>query len=139
MNTLFECFCFVDVGETSESTGDDVGDFDDDVEEFKIGHEVNLAAVANNNSRWTTRVFAAQCVRKILIGSPHIATSNGSELVRHLSDLIRMSFMGATSSSYPLRLEGLLNLESIIGKFAKTKDPFFPSVSILEQFQAQVS
>ena len=60
------------------------------------------------------------------------------ELLRHLSDLIRMSFMGATSNSDQLRLEGLLNLETIIEKFADKKDPDFPSVSILEQFQAQV-
>ncbi|ODM87690.1 HEAT repeat-containing protein 5A [Orchesella cincta] len=50
-----------------------------------------------------------------------------------------MSFMGATSNSDSLRLEGLLNLETIIEKFASIRDPDFPSVSILEQFQAQVS
>ncbi|ODM96075.1 HEAT repeat-containing protein 5B [Orchesella cincta] len=35
--------------------------------------------------------------------------------------------------------ECLLNLETIIEKFASIRDPDFPSVSILEQFQAQVS
>ena len=60
------------------------------------------------------------------------------ELLRLLSDFIRMSFMGATSNSDQLRLEGLLNLETIIEKFSDVKDPDFPSVSILEQFQAQV-
>jgi hypothetical protein len=49
-----------------------------------------------------------------------------------------MAFMGATSNSDPLRLEGLLNLETIVDHFAKLKDPDFPSASILEQFQAQV-
>lgn len=49
-----------------------------------------------------------------------------------------MSFMGATSNSDPLRLEGLLNLETVIEKFADLEDPDFPGTSILEQFQAQV-
>jgi hypothetical protein len=49
-----------------------------------------------------------------------------------------MAFMGATSNSDPLRLEGLLNLETIVDKFAALKDPDFPTASILEQFQAQV-
>jgi len=112
---------------------------DDDVEEFKIGSDdANGTSNAKNYSRWTSRVFSAECVRKILISSPHITNKVGPELLRHLSDLIRMSFMGATSNSDPLRLEGLLNLETIIEKFAHLKDPDFPSASILEQFQAQV-
>jgi hypothetical protein len=86
-----------------------------------------------------SRVFAAECVRKILITSPFITNQTGTELVRHLSDLIRMSFMGATSNSDPLRLEGLLNLETVIEKFAELEDPEFPGTSILEQFQAQVN
>lgn len=49
-----------------------------------------------------------------------------------------MAFMGATSNSDQLRLEGLLNLETIVDNFAQLKDPDFPSASILEQFQAQV-
>lgn len=61
------------------------------------------------------------------------------DLLRHLSDLIRMAFMAATSNSDPLRLEGLLNLETIVDQFACLKDPDFPTASILEQFQAQVS
>ena len=38
-------------------------------------------------------------------------------LVLHLSDLVRMVFMAATSDSDPLRLEGLKTLQEIIDKF----------------------
>lgn len=126
----------------ADGTVEDLNDeVDDDVEEFRInsGDDGNGLSNLKNYSRWTSRVFAAECVRKILISSPHITSKTGSELLRHLSDLIRMSFMGATSNSEPLRLEGLLNLETVIERFAHLKDPDFPTASILEQFQAQVT
>ncbi|CAL8143424.1 unnamed protein product [Orchesella dallaii] len=125
---------------------DDSQDFgDDDADALKLNDELNSAGSNRaQNSRWRSRTFAAECVRKLLITSPFIlnsqsADTTGQDLLRHLSDLIRMAFMGATSNSDSLRLEGLLNLETIIEKFASIRDPDFPSASILEQFQAQVS
>lgn len=56
----------------------------------------------------------------------------------HLSDLVRMAFMAATSDCDPLRLEGLKTLQEIIDKFAKVPEPEFPGHLLLEQFQAQV-
>lgn len=64
--------------------------------------------------------------------------SRGDFLVLHLSDLIRMSFMAATSDSDQLRLEGLKTLQEIIDKFARVPEPEFPGHLLLEQFQAQV-
>ncbi|OXA59612.1 HEAT repeat-containing protein 5B isoform X2 [Folsomia candida] len=123
----------------STDTGlDEIGGEEDD-EEFKVSEENNSVLNQGNASKWTTRVFAAECVRKIMITSPYIKNETGPELLKHLSDLIRMAFMGATSNSDQLRLEGLLNLETIVDNFAQLKDPDFPSASILEQFQAQVS
>ena len=56
-----------------------LGDFDDDVEEFKIGNDdANAAAANKNNSRWASRVFAAECVRKILITSPFVINETGA-------------------------------------------------------------
>jgi len=63
----------------------------------------------------------------------------GDFLVLHLSDLVRMAFMAATSDCDPLRLEGLKTLQEIIDKFAKVPEPEFPGHLLLEQFQAQVS
>lgn len=65
--------------------------------------------------------------------------SRGDYLILHLSDLIRMAFMAATSDSDPLRLEGLKTLQEIIDKFARVPEPEFPGHLLLEQFQAQVS
>lgn len=56
----------------------------------------------------------------------------------HLSELVRMGFMAATSDSDQLRLKGLLMLNLIIEKFAKSADPEFAGHVILEQHQAQV-
>lgn len=65
--------------------------------------------------------------------------SSGDYLVLHLSDLVRMAFMAATSDSDPLRLEGLRTLQEIIDKFARVPEPEFPGHLLLEQFQAQVN
>lgn len=56
----------------------------------------------------------------------------------HLSELVRMGFMAATSDSDQLRLEGLHILHIIIDKFAHVPEPEFPGHVILEQYQAQV-
>lgn len=63
---------------------------------------------------------------------------SGDYLVLHLSDLVRMAFMAATSDSDPLRLEGLKTLEEIISQFCNVPEPEFPGHLLLEQFQAQV-
>lgn len=125
------------------------GEVDDDQAEFH-------AEDATHNSvqpRWPTRVFAAECVRKIvsvcdqnkprhfdLAFAKEMQISKGKSdfLTLHLSDLIRMAFIAATSDSDPLRLEGLKTFQDIIEKFAKVPEPEFPGHLLLEQFQAQV-
>ena len=59
-------------------------------------------------------------------------------LVLHLSELVRMSFIAATSDSNQLRLAGLSALQDIITKFCSVPEPEFPGHVILEQYQAQV-
>ena len=59
-------------------------------------------------------------------------------LVLHLSELVRMCFMAATSDTDQLRLEGLLTMQVVIDKFSSTPEPEFPGHVILEQYQAQV-
>lgn len=65
--------------------------------------------------------------------------ASGDYLVLHLSELIRMAFIAATSDSDDLRLEGLRTLHIIIEKFSKVPEPEFPGHLLLEQFQAQVA
>ncbi|XP_058806084.1 HEAT repeat-containing protein 5B isoform X2 [Phymastichus coffea] len=123
---------------------------DDDQAEFHADESKQRQTVS---PRWPTRVFAAQCVRRIITACANDKQihfdltlakemqnfkSKGDFLVLHLSDLVRMAFMAATSDCDPLRLEGLKTLQEIIDKFAKVPEPEFPGHLLLEQFQAQV-
>ncbi|NXO93278.1 HTR5A protein, partial [Certhia brachydactyla] len=105
------------------------------------------------NPRWSTRVFAADCVCKIIsqcesAGSAHFDITLAQEkkqrdsrddfLVLHLADLVRMAFMAATDHSDQLRLSGLEMLQIIVRKFAAVPEPEFPGHVILEQYQANV-
>lgn len=125
---------------------------DDDQAEFHTEEETNARSLVQ--PRWPTRVFAAECVRKIiaaceggkgahfdLVLAKELQMTAGKSdfLVLHLSDLIRMAFIAATSDSDPLRLEGLKTLQDIIERFAKVPEPEFPGHLLLEQYQAQVS
>lgn len=76
--------------------------------------------------------------KPILLYNNYLYKFLGDFLVLHLSDLVRMAFMAATSDCDPLRLEGLKTLQEIIDKFAKVPEPEFPGHLLLEQFQAQV-
>ncbi|XP_035183618.1 HEAT repeat-containing protein 5A isoform X5 [Oxyura jamaicensis] len=106
-----------------------------------------------SNPRWSTRVFAAECVCKIInqcenAGSAHFDITLAQErkqrdsrddfLVLHLADLIRMAFMAATDHSDQLRLSGLQTLLIVVRKFAAVPEPEFPGHVILEQYQANV-
>lgn len=130
---------------------DDENDNDDDVAEFHAEEKESTHPAVQ--PRWPTRVFAAECVRKIITtcetANPihfdllqakeiQMTKSRGDYLILHLSDLIRMAFMAATSDSDPLRLAGLKTLQEIIDKFARVPEPEFPGHLLLEQFQAQV-
>ncbi|NXB73606.1 HTR5A protein, partial [Donacobius atricapilla] len=105
------------------------------------------------NPRWSTRVFAAECVCKIIsqcenASSAHFDITLAQErkqrdsrddfLVLHLADLVRMAFMAATDHSDQLRLSGLQMLQIIVRKFAAVPEPEFPGHVILEQYQANV-
>lgn len=130
---------------------DDTTEPDDDQTEFHTNENASTHPAVQ--PRWPTRVFAAECVRKIisacessnkahfdLVLAKEMQATKGKAdfLVLHLSDLIRMAFVAATSDSDPLRLEGLKTLQEIIEKFAKVPEPEFPGHLLLEQFQAQV-
>ncbi|XP_053450878.1 HEAT repeat-containing protein 5A isoform X3 [Nycticebus coucang] len=105
------------------------------------------------NPRWATRVFAAECVCRIInqCENANIAhfdfalaqdmkkrNSRNDFLVLHLADLIRMAFMAATDHSDQLRLSGLETLLVVIRRFAAIPEPEFPGHVILEQYQANV-
>ena len=124
--------------DNKDKTEDDNEDDSDDIE-FKVGNS-DKDKQSNIQPRWKTRVFAATCLRKILedccqgnrahfdlsLAREIHDTMGGDFLVLHLSELVRVAFMAATSDSDPLRLEGLKTLEVIIERFGETPEPEFP-------------
>ncbi|XP_032397575.1 HEAT repeat-containing protein 5B [Etheostoma spectabile] len=95
--------------------------------------------------RWVTRVFAADCLCRIILlcenDKAHfdLAAARSAQAKNpKVSDLIRMAFMAATDHSHQLRMAGLQALEDIIKKFAAVPEPEFPGHVILEQYQANV-
>jgi len=136
-----------------ETGNDNEEDKDDDGDDVEFTHGEDSSVQATVQPRWTTRVFAAICLRKIISDCcegdrAHFDLSLAKEvglsgiksdfLVLHLSELVRMCFMAATSDSDQLRLEGLLTMQVVIDRFADTLEPEFPGHVILEQYQAQV-
>ncbi|XP_022329177.2 HEAT repeat-containing protein 5B-like isoform X3 [Crassostrea virginica] len=133
----------------------DKDDDDDEEEDAELEFKANAPDVTHPTvaPRWPTRVFATECLQKILLACEGVQanfdlelareiklkTSNENLLVLHLSELVRMAFIAATSDSNQLRLAGLSALQDIITKFATVPEPEFPGHVILEQYQAQVS
>ncbi|KAF9416302.1 hypothetical protein HW555_006256 [Spodoptera exigua] len=128
------------------------GEGDDDQAEFHAESEQSTHPAVQ--SRWPTRVFAMECIQKIMGACEATGDSAHFDLVKakeklqnqpdgdylslHLSDLVRMAFVGATGESDALRLCGLKTLQMIIQQFARAPEPDFPGHLLLEQYQAQV-
>ena len=112
------------------------------------------------STRWQTKVFAVECVRKIMVvcaaagttgpnGHFHVLSKNeknadedGSRdwLITKLGELIRTSFICATSTIDQLRGVGLDALHDVIARFSSSMDTEMGgSHRILEQYQAQVT
>nr|XP_006116426.1 HEAT repeat-containing protein 5A isoform X2 [Pelodiscus sinensis] len=132
-----------------DTTQEEEGAKDDDV----LTSESDEKPHPFTNPKWSTRVFAAECVCKIInhcenAGKAHFDITLAQErkqrdsrddfLVLHLADLIRMAFMAATDHSDQLRLSGLQTLLIIVRRFATVPEPEFPGHVILEQYQANV-
>lgn len=140
---------------TGQGDKNDEAEIDEDDDHIDLsGGGDNADKLITVQPRWPTRVFAAQCVRRIIVAckTPQASkshfdlqaakenkTNHNDFLVLHISNLIRMAFIAATSDSDQLRLEGLKTLQEIIENFSNVPEPEFPGYLLLEQFQAQVS
>ncbi|KAL3874425.1 hypothetical protein ACJMK2_037438 [Sinanodonta woodiana] len=136
---------------------DDLGEKDEDEEEENDGEQFKACQPEMTHPtispRWPTRVFAIDCLQKIILACEEddthfdldqareakLVKGKGDYLVLHLSELVRMAFIAATSDSNQLRLAGLAALQDVITKFCAVPEPEFPGHVILEQYQAQVS
>ncbi|CAF1344983.1 unnamed protein product [Adineta steineri] len=129
-------------------------------EQLQTSSNQNTIRRATSSAKWPTKVFAADCVQKLINYCEQISSSpsspnlhfnyiaakerlrtypNEDYLVIHLNTLITFSFMSCTSTSDQLRLSGLSLLKQIIVKFAQIKEDIdLPDHVILEQYQAQV-
>lgn len=146
-----------DAGSSTIDSNENDHDADDgDFEEsgFKSNHNDSLNVKLTY--RWQTRVFIMNILYKIIStcsqslndAAIHFDLNMAREkrlkhqdqdfLCLHLPDLVRMSFIGATSDCDQLRMEGLKTLELVIDKFAHVPEPEFENHVILEQYQAQV-
>ncbi|XP_066486738.1 HEAT repeat-containing protein 5A isoform X2 [Tiliqua scincoides] len=141
----FEIVTSVDTTQEEEGAQEDDG--------FAFALEKDEKLYPFPHPRWSTRVFAAECVCKIIelsenAGSAHFDVALAQEmkqrdsrddfLVLHLADLVRMAFMAATDHSDQLRISGLQMLLVLVRKFATVPEPEFPGHVILEQYQANV-
>lgn len=149
-----------DDDEDSFGLQNDDGDYADTGgdEQLQTSANQNVIRRATSSAKWPTKVFAADCVQKLINYCEQISSSSSNlhfnyiaakerlrsyptedYLVIHLNTLITFSFMSCTSTSDQLRLSGLSLLKQIILKFAQIEeDADLPGHVILEQYQAQV-
>jgi hypothetical protein len=62
-----------------------------------------------------------------------------NQIASRVSELVKISFASSTSSALPLRLSGIRLLGDIITIYGPAKDPIYPTISLLEQQQAQIT
>ena len=125
-------------------------------EQLQTASSQNSVRRATSSAKWPTKVFATDCVQKLILYCEQVPSFNlhfdyiaakerlrahphEDYLVVHLNTLITFSFMSCTSTSDPLRLSGLSLLKLVIVKFAHIQEDIdLPDHVILEQYQAQV-
>ena len=129
------------------------GDDDDDEEE---GGSARITETVRTvlPTTWQTKVFAVTCVRKVIkvcadadpsAANPHIHLGaakgkTGDFLISHLSEVVRTSYLAATSTINELRQVGLEALQDVIAHFSKSLDLEMGGAhTLLEQYQAQVT
>ncbi|KAG8984939.1 hypothetical protein FRB93_006149 [Tulasnella sp. JGI-2019a] len=125
---------------------------DDEAEGLAVG-TTSSQPVGGLTSRWRTQLFALQCLHHIciLIGRsgrrehldlPYAVAQNISPsllLVSRVPDLIKMAFSASATYVTEIRLEGLVVLRDVVEVFARSPDPDYPDVLLLEQHQAPIT
>ncbi|CAK9436377.1 uncharacterized protein LODBEIA_P09350 [Lodderomyces beijingensis] len=111
-------------------------DLKDDENEVIVGDD-DAVAEKNEPISWKFKQFIFEALNHLL----SLAYQN-PELVEKLKnripDIVKLSFLGITSSVTESKLRGLDLLNSALELFGDLEDPLYPSGSILEQQQAQI-
>ncbi|CAM6093367.1 unnamed protein product [Calypogeia fissa] len=99
--------------------------------------------------RFKTRVFAAECLRRLPavvgvdpthfdLGRAKSLESFGDWLVLHLGELVAVAYQIATGPMEIIRPMGIELLDVILEKFGETRDEMYEGHLLLEQYQAQL-
>lgn len=92
----------------------------------------------NESVSWKFKLVLLGYIRQLLAYTQRDSKLY-SQLASKVSDLIKISFSSSTSTINELRLSGIELLGDIITYYASAKDPIYPTISLLEQQQAQIT
>lgn len=111
-------------------------DFRDEEIENIVGDE-GSDLDKNEPISWEFKLYIYELLNHLL----DLAVGN-SQLIERLKlkipDIVKLSFLGSTSSITEIKLKGIELLNRSLALFGELEDPLYPSVSILEQQQAQI-
>lgn len=91
----------------------------------------------NEPISWEFKLFIYELLNHLL----ELAVRNPKlidRLKNKISDIVKLSFLGSTSSITEIKIKGIELLNRALGLFGELADPLYPGVSILEQQQAQI-
>ena len=97
-----------------------------------LGNAVDKQDTKDEILRWQTRLFALECLHEVVL------SVSAKALGPRVGELVSMAFSASTSKVTALQMEGLAFLRSIIAHFRHLRDPDFPEIALLEQYQAQL-
>ncbi|EEH48691.2 uncharacterized protein PADG_04770 [Paracoccidioides brasiliensis Pb18] len=108
------------------------------------GEPVNKSTAGQELLKWQTRSFVMSCLSELLSMVskkllPDQTIPAEMALQERIGDIIRMAFSASTAQVIELRIWGLKVIDQVLKMFGKTPDPDFSEVSLLEQYQAQIS
>ena len=112
-------------------------DYADDNEQFNA-HIDLTEQFATNSVKWTIRVRAFKLIHKLVDVSAEIGADPNHFALKHLSDLIRLSFVAATSPYDELKMQGFDMFLKLIEKLSFVEEKEFRGHSILEQYKTQI-
>lgn len=98
--------------------------------------------VVDEPLRWQTRSLAVKLLRRlvqVLLKGKSLKDKEQSPIVAKIGDVIKVAFSASTSPIIDLRLLGLRLLDEVLFEMKDLVDPDFPTVALLEQYQAQIS
>lgn len=94
--------------------------------------------------RWQARTVAMDALNDILASIAKDVVAHGRSdaaeaLQVRLPEVIRVAFTASTASVVELRIGGIQIIGRLLEIFGRVPDPDFPEVTLLEQYQAQIS